>query len=87
MTHRPLDPDHPAPTDDLTIFTDSPHRLTRMFKADLEAVGDLRVWIRVCGLTKLLEVLNGNAIFIWGVTEDDNIERLRSLMRRMLRRS
>jgi hypothetical protein len=80
-------PDHPAPTDDLAIFTDSPHRLTRMFKADLEAVGDLRVWIWVRCLAKLLEVLNSDAIFIWGVTEDDNIKGLRSLMRRMLGRS
>jgi hypothetical protein len=87
MTHCPLDSDHPAPTDDLAIFTDGPHRLTRMLKTDLEAVGDLRVWIRVRCLAKLLEVLNGNAIFIWGVTEDDNIKGFRSLMRRMLGRS
>ncbi len=84
MTHRPLDPDHPAPADDLAIFTDSPHRLTGMFKADLEAVGYLRVWIWVRCLAKLLEVLNGNAVFIWGVAEDDDIEGLKSLMRRKL---
>jgi hypothetical protein len=80
----PLGPDHPAPADDLAIFTDSPHRLTGMFEADLEAVGDFRVWKWVRCLPKLLEVLNGHAVFIWGVTEDDNIERLKSLMRRRL---
>ena len=84
MTHRPLDPNHPAPTDGLTIFTDCPHRLSRVFEADLEAVGDLRVWIWVRCLAELLEVLNGNAIFIWGVAEDDDIERFESLMRRRL---
>jgi hypothetical protein len=53
-----------------------------MFKADLEAVGDFRVWIWVRCLAKLLEVLNGNAVFIWRVAEDNNIEGLKTLMRR-----
>ena len=58
-----------------------------MFKADPKAVGDVRVWIWVRCLAKLLEVLNGNTVFIWGVAEDDNIEGLKSLMRRRLRSS
>jgi hypothetical protein len=77
----PLHAHHPASTNDFAIFTDCPHRFNGILKADFKAISDLHVWIRVCCLAELLEVFHRNAVFIWGVTKNDNVEEFGGLVR------
>lgn len=77
----PLHAHHPASADDLAIFTDCPHRFDRIFETDFETIGNLRVWIWVCCLAELLEVFHRNAVFIWGVTKNDNVDVFSGLVR------
>jgi hypothetical protein len=83
-SYRPLDTNHPASTDDLSIFTNCPHRIDRIFETNPEAIGNLRIWIWVCCLAKLLEVFNSDAVFIWRVAKNDNVERFNCRVRHIL---
>ena len=87
VSHSQLYAEHPASADDLAIFTDGPHCIDRVFEANPEAIGNLRVWIWVCCLAKLLEVFNSDAVFIWRITKNNNVEGLRRGVWRILRRS
>jgi hypothetical protein len=80
VSYRPLHTDHPASANDLAIFADGPHRFHRKLETDFEAIGDLRVWIRVRCLAELLEIFDCDAVFIWRISKNDNVEWFSSLV-------
>lgn len=85
VSYCPLHTNHPASANNLAIFADCPHCFNGILKPDFEAIGNLRVWIRVCCIAKLLEVFNCNTVFIWGVAKNDNVEGFSGLVRSSLR--
>ena len=85
MSHCPLHANHPASANNLAIFADCPHRFDGILKSDLEAIGNLRVWIWVCCLAVLLEIFNCDTVFIWRIAKNDNVEGFSDLVRSSLR--
>lgn len=73
-THCVFDPDHPAPTDDFTIFAHRAHRVRMVPVPNPEAVDDFCVRVRVGAVPEMFEVFGGDAVSVGGVAEDDNVD-------------
>lgn len=72
-THSPLDADHPTSADDFTILPHSTQSVPRILESYPEAVDNLCVGLRFCNLPKLLEIFNGNAVFVWWISKHNDI--------------
>ena len=79
-TYRPLDPNHPSPSNHFTVLPHSPERIPRVSESQFKTVGYLRMW---CGVRRLalpskrLEVLKRGGIFIGRVAKHNDVQRLR----------
>ena len=85
-TYGPFRSNHEGPADNLSIFTDCPDGLSRVEIADTETVLELGALLRFCCLSERAEVFHGQAVFVWRVSEYDDMEGLSVLRRRGLGR-
>lgn len=78
-TYRPFCPDHPAPTKYLPAFPYGPQCITWVCVSDPEAVLDVQVLVCLRAFAQGAEVLDGEAVLVGGVSEDDDVKELRGL--------
>ena len=73
-TYSPLGANYEGATDDLAVFANSAKGLCGMLVGDPEAVEELGALLDLGCLSKGTEVLDGHAVFVWGVSEHNDVD-------------